>query len=117
MLYDGRQYEPNPVRDHILEAANLIADNGWCRGRSHKKTIFGNNQYCMMGALHSVTLKGQLKNRDTYVASYQISKYLAKKYNIDTTVIEWNDNKATSKKQVIEVMREAAYAKETVNVV
>lgn len=114
MLYDGRQYESDPIRDHILEAANLIEKNGWCRHHSHRKTLFGNTQYCIMGALNAI-------GNDTYKVAVRISQHLNKKYSethgMHFPISYWNDEIAQSKKQVVEDMREAAYHKETINVV
>lgn len=115
MLYDNWKYESDPVRDHILKSAQLIADTGWCQHQGHRKTIFGNDQYCMVGAMISSDPMVAQSSRLFEQSSQRILKHLKKKYNYNLLVITfWNDHVAKSKKQVVAEMREAAYVKETV---
>ncbi len=117
MLYDPRQHDS--IRDHLLQAADLIEQGQWCRGRFHDNK----DGHCTVGAIYRVItgkeVEGNINhliNGECLDAYRRLLKYLNME-NIQD-LYTWNDCDWYSKQTIVDSLRMAAYMKEeTKNVV
>jgi hypothetical protein len=95
----------------LLEAADFLETHHWVRGEY--QNAFG---FCMLGACRNVILKGQSPYKsevsskqfeDWDITERHLFEYCYSKFNLPA--IQWNDEVAKNKEEVIQTMRDAAY--------
>ena len=109
-------------QEALVKAADLLERSGWCRGVYH--TVRAENGaltdcYCAVGAIRKVTGHmacpddsdaERLAHDATDLAFYYV---LQKVDWRNLSLVQFNDNVATSKEQIIDVFRKAAAYVET----
>jgi hypothetical protein len=113
MLFDPNWKKPEakvqlePWRQLLLDAADYIEVNGWCQNDYHT-----HEGACALGALRMVSTGSTLLEppaRHDYM-NYHVAKgYLQQA--VGRHVPLWNDQKGTTKEDVITKMREVATAR------
>ncbi|HYT40810.1 MAG TPA: hypothetical protein VEP90_00560 [Methylomirabilota bacterium] len=106
MLYDPSK-EHDPVRDNLLHLADFIESHGWCQRSEWKFGLFG-YRYCLLGSMHQVL--GNPSFMEDAKAFRDVERRLWHVLNNSGEwLYSWNDVKGRTKKQVVELVRKAAY--------
>lgn len=121
MLYDPNWKLPEvvvlePWRQILLKAADIIETRGWTRGN-----LYRSGRSCALGAIMKASSDGS-KNvtPEARISSEMLDRFLKKQkfsekgefipnpVSADRGIVWWNDHVATSRKVIINTMREAA---------
>ncbi len=99
MLYDKKRWELDTIGKALLDAADYMAQHGWCRGIGSLST----GEVCLIGAIDALRLRGNLN----FEATRRLVGFLGNR-----SIVDWNDHACSCKDEAVDLLREAAYYKE-----
>ncbi len=107
MLYNPK-YDLSEVSKKLLDAADLLEEKGWIQN-----SYQNDNGYCVLGAISQVTTGkpdwGKYCNLDENFDDLKSKCSFYIKSFLNEHPGDWNDNSKRTKKEVIDMLRKAAY--------
>jgi hypothetical protein len=94
----------------LIDAADLLENSEWIKGRMHDVTIEGKDAYCAVGAICKVTGINFMArvNATNKLCTYIINSTPVTGETAQEIVTRYNDRFAVDKEEVINTMRAAA---------
>src|SRR5882672_8217887 len=96
--------EPDEIGKIYLEMIDTINERGWCQGH----LIDINGSVCAAGAYSETQILSTDNDISIWKASHKAWQTLV--HSVGDSVAEWNDVPGRTKEQVIEKLKELAYA-------